>query len=216
MRLIGPAVAAFLCCAPAAAADLSGEFGVVSDYRYRGLSLSSGRPALQGTLTLEHESGLYSEVWASTLGGGETEVDFTAGYARDLSDQFGLDLSANYYSYPGAGSGNYVEFTAVSTASSGNASANFGLSYVPRQRATDKRENVYLFGSTEYALPATPITLTAGLGFERGVFDEVEQGGKWDWSLGAEIEAAPAKIGVAWTGSNAGQDALVASLFLIF
>ena len=75
---------------PAAAIDISGEAGLVSDYRYRGVSLSRGHPALQAELTLEHESGLYADLWGSTLGHrDEAEIDFTGGLAKDLSDSGG-------------------------------------------------------------------------------------------------------------------------------
>src|ERR1051325_9913354 len=99
-RILAAAAAALLWTASAAAADLSGEAGVVSDYRYRGVSLSNGNPALQASVTLEHNSGLYATAWGSTLGHGtQTEVDFTGGYSKDLSKGFSLDVSSTYYSY---------------------------------------------------------------------------------------------------------------------
>ena len=209
----------------AAAADLSSETGVVSDYRYRGVSLSRGRAAVQGSLTVEHDSGLYAQVWGSTLGSGNpanSEVDLTGGYGADLSEHISIDLSGTWYLYPKAGSDNYVEATALVTATHGNASLGAGVSYIPRQRATRDdggggRDNLYLFGTADYAVPQTPVTLKAGLGYERGAFDEVARGGKWDWTLGGEAEFKPAKLGLAYVGSNAdGGDrhAVAASLFL--
>ncbi len=47
--------------------SLSGEVAVVSDYRFRGISLSDEEIALQPSLTLSHESGFYSGVWGSTM-----------------------------------------------------------------------------------------------------------------------------------------------------
>ena len=219
------AIAAIVACAvPAQAADLSGEIGLASDYRYRGLSLSAGRPVLQGSLTVEHGSGLYAEVWASTLGSAElaeAEIDFTAGYARDLGEHFSVELSANYFAYPAASSDNYFEVSAMATAARGNASASLGISYVPGQRATRddagrRHDNGYLFGAVDYALQQAPVTLKASLGYEHGAFDEVERGGKWDWSAGGEIALAPARLGLSFVGSNAddADRALVASLFL--
>ena len=78
-------------------------------------------------------------------------------------------------------------------------------------------DNLYVFGSAGYALPKTPVTLKAGLGFERGAFDEVAHGGKWDWTLGGEAEFKPVTLGLAYVGSNAdGGDrhALVASALI--
>ena len=225
MRAFGLSVAILLWASSASATEVSGSAGLVSDYRYRGISLSNGRPAAQAFLNLEHDSGLYAGLWASTLGSGairESEVDFTAGFSRTIGESVTIDLSGSYFSYPAAGAGNYFETRASATLSGGGASAKVGISFVPAQSATRgedgrRRSNLYLFGTADYAVPATPLTLSAGLGFERGAFDEVENGGKWDWSLGAEAAIEPARLGLAWVGSNTGggdRRALVASFLL--
>src|SRR3546814_13249576 len=48
---------------------LYGEAKAVSDYRYRGISRSDEDPALQASVTVQGDSGLYAGVWGSTLGG---------------------------------------------------------------------------------------------------------------------------------------------------
>jgi uncharacterized protein (TIGR02001 family) len=172
-------------------------------------------------VTAEHESGFYANLWGSTLGhGSETEVDLGAGYETDLTEQFSLDLSGTYYLYPSDGSSNYFEGTATATLTQGPMSGSFGVSYVPPQSATrdeaGRHGNGYVFAGAGYEIPKTPVTLTAGLGYERGAFDEVEHGGKWDWKVGTEAQLAAAKLGLAYVGSNAdeGDDALVGSLLL--
>jgi len=220
MRLLCIALAASTWASSAAAIDVSGEVGLVSDYRFRGVSLSRGRPAVQADLLIEHESGLYADLWGSTLGESDptnNEIGLTAGYAVDLNEHFSVDLSAMYYAYPSAPSDNYLESTALVTATHGDVSASFGVSYAPARRGTGHRDNLYAFGSADYALPKTPVTLKAGLGFERGAFDEVAHGGKWDWTLGGEAEFKPVTLGLAYVGSNAdGGDrhALVASALI--
>jgi uncharacterized protein (TIGR02001 family) len=206
--------------APAAAAELSGEAGLVSDYRYRGISLSRGRPALQAELTVEHESGLYADLWGSTLGhGDEAEINLTGGFSKDLSEQVSLDLSGTYFLYPKSAVDNYVEGTALVRFSRGAASVGVGFSYAPPQRGTGHEGNSYWFGTGDYAVPKSPVTLKASLGYERGAFDDVARGGKWDWALGAEMAFKPAKFGLAYVGSNTdGRDrhVLVASAFVAF
>ena len=226
MRLICAAIVASMWASASAAADVSGEFGVVSDYRYRGVTLSRGRPAVQGSVTIEHDSGFYGEAWVSTLerpsDPTDSEVDVTAGFSKDLSEALNLDLSGTFFAYPSAGSDNYVEATALVTATHGAASGGLGFSYIPRQRATRDdggagHDNAYLFATLDVVIPKTPVTLKAGAGYERGAFDEVAQGGKWDWTLGCEAEFKPVRLGLAYVGSNAdGGDrhALVASAFL--
>ena len=46
---------------------LSYNVGVVSDYRYRGISQSRLKPALQGGIDFSHKSGFYVGTWASTI-----------------------------------------------------------------------------------------------------------------------------------------------------
>src|SRR3546814_18863316 len=46
---------------------LSGGIAVTSDYRFRGISLSNEKVAVQPTQTVSHESGFYAGVWGSSL-----------------------------------------------------------------------------------------------------------------------------------------------------
>jgi uncharacterized protein (TIGR02001 family) len=226
MRLLCVAVVGFLWASSAAATEISGELGVVSDYRYRGVSLSRGRPAIQGSLTIEHDSGLYAEAWASTLARPgdptDSEVDFTAGFSKDLSGALNVDLSGTFFAYPSSGSDNYFEATAVVTATRGAASGRLGFSYIPPQRATRgdsgaNHDNAYVFGALDYEIAKMPLTLKSVLGYERGKFDEVARGGKWDWTLGCEAEFEPVTFALTYVGSNADggdRNALVASAFV--
>jgi uncharacterized protein (TIGR02001 family) len=50
-----------------AGSQISGTLGVQSDYRYRGISLSSGRPAVTLDLAFDHPSGFYAG--GSAIGG---------------------------------------------------------------------------------------------------------------------------------------------------
>ena len=53
---------------PAPAADpLSFNIGAVSDYRYRGISQTRLKPALQGGIDYAAANGFYVGTWASTI-----------------------------------------------------------------------------------------------------------------------------------------------------
>jgi uncharacterized protein (TIGR02001 family) len=223
-RFIGWVLAlASLPATAANASDLSAEIGLVSDYRYRGLSLTDGKPAVQGSATFEHDSGLYAEAWSSTIGGpdvgADVELDFTAGYSLDITDNLNLDMSGTYYLYPGEPGANYVDGTISLEITQGRAAARLGLSFAPKQKGTEDDEgkrssNSYAFAGASYELENLPLTLNAELGHERGAFDEAPSGGKWDWQLGADLKLEPARIGLGYVGSDIGDDALVASLSL--
>lgn len=225
--IAGRTVALFLgalACSPARAADWTAEIGLVSDYRYRGLSLSDGRPAVQASLAAEHAYGAYAEIWASsaTSGGrGLDEIDVTAGHVFDLTEAISIDLSATYYAYPGASSANALEIGGLLEASRGPLAATAGLSLAPPQRGTrndsgSKKTNVYVFAGASYRLAKLPLRLRASLGFERGPWDAAGRGGKWDWSLGGEADFEQARIALDLVGSDAGGEAVVAALTLAF
>jgi uncharacterized protein (TIGR02001 family) len=91
--------------APAPA--LTGNFGIFSSYRFRGIDQTFGKPALQGGIDYAHSSGFYVGNWNSNVSSGagypdgNLEMDFYGGYKHAFGD-FGLDVGALYYYYPGS------------------------------------------------------------------------------------------------------------------
>ncbi|KQV96670.1 TorF family putative porin [Pelomonas sp. Root1237] len=93
---------------PAPAPDpLSFNVGVVSEYRYRGISQSRLKPALQGGLDYAAPSGFYVGAWASTIkwikdagGDGQVEVDLYGGYKTEVATGLTLDVGVLQYYYP--------------------------------------------------------------------------------------------------------------------
>ena len=96
--------------AAAAAASphtFSGNFGVFSEYRFRGISQTFKKPAIQGGVDYAHASGIYLGNWNSNVSEGagypssNLEMDFYGGWKRTWGD-WGLDLGGIYYDYPGS------------------------------------------------------------------------------------------------------------------
>ncbi len=92
--------------APAPDYTLSYNVGVVTDYRYRGISQSRQQAALQGGIDFAHSSGFYLGTWASTIkwvkdGGGDApiEIDFYGGY-KGTAGPISYDVGALRYQYP--------------------------------------------------------------------------------------------------------------------
>jgi uncharacterized protein (TIGR02001 family) len=87
---------------------LAFNVGVVSDYRFRGISQSRLDPALQGGIDFSHKSGIYLGMWASTIkwlkdipgGDGPVEIDFYGGYKGTITEMFSYDLGILRYQYP--------------------------------------------------------------------------------------------------------------------
>lgn len=96
--------------APAEPQDsLTFNAGVVSDYRYRGISQSRLKPALQGGVDFAHKSGVYVGAWGSTIqwikdagGDSSVELDLYGGYKGSLGD-VAYDLGLLHYQYPSNG-----------------------------------------------------------------------------------------------------------------
>ena len=86
---------------------ITGNVGVFSDYRFRGISQTRLAPALQGGFDLAHKSGLYVGNWNSNVSGEQyingagLEMDLYGGFKTSIAG-IGLDLGTIYYFYPGA------------------------------------------------------------------------------------------------------------------
>lgn len=91
-----------------ASSTLSFNASLTSDYRYRGISQSRLKPALQGGLDYAHASGFYLGAWGSTIKwikdipGGDAgyELDLYGGYKTEISKGLTLDLGLLSYVYP--------------------------------------------------------------------------------------------------------------------
>ncbi|HSG76723.1 MAG TPA: TorF family putative porin [Burkholderiales bacterium] len=88
--------------------SVSGNMGVFSDYRFRGVSQTFGQPAIQGGIDYAHASGFYLGNWNSNVSAisytdGSIEMDFYGGY-KFAAGPVGLDVGLLQYYYPGADS----------------------------------------------------------------------------------------------------------------
>ena len=88
--------------------SFTGNVGIVSDYRFRGISQTYKQPALQGGFDYAHTSGLYLGSWLSSVSGNlypngsGLEWDLYGGYKFEPVKDLGLDVGVLHYYYPGA------------------------------------------------------------------------------------------------------------------
>jgi uncharacterized protein (TIGR02001 family) len=87
-------------------ADVAFNVGAVSDYRYRGISQSRLKPALQGGVDFS-AGGFYVGAWASTIkwiedagGDAKVEIDVYGGYKGEIAKGLGYDVGVLTYYYP--------------------------------------------------------------------------------------------------------------------
>ncbi len=117
------ATAAFAQTAPAApeVSPITANVTVTNDYRYRGMTQSNYKPAIQGGFDYAHESGFYLGNWNSSIswisdGNGTgtntygstvsapVEMDFYAGFKKELIGAgFASDIGILQYYYPTSG-----------------------------------------------------------------------------------------------------------------
>jgi uncharacterized protein (TIGR02001 family) len=237
---IACAALALLSSAPAFAQEeaegpvtVSGSVGLVSDYRFRGVSQSDKGMAVQGGITLTHESGLYAGTWASNLGGwgrfggSNMELDLFAGYALPLGEGTTLDVGLTWYMYPsGADETDFAEPYVKLSHQFGPVKGLLGVAYAPKQQALgkvcsdaactifnpgDKEDNFYVWGDISGAIPNTPVTVKAHLGYSDGNSGLGPNGtsiaptGKYlDWMVGADlaIKGTPLTVGVAYVDTD--------------
>jgi uncharacterized protein (TIGR02001 family) len=234
---------ASIAAAPAAAADLGAGFSVnggatlVSDYRFRGISQTDKRFAIQGTFSLGHTSGFYATVWGSSIddyiaAGADTELDLIVGYKKTFGNTT-VDGGLLYYFYPGGCCDIPTDFAEPYISVShvfGPVTAKATAAYAPKQNALSigngKEDNLYVAGDLSYAIPKTPVSLTGHLGHSFGpsyltIGDEYT-----DWSVGASVTKGNFTAGLSYvdtgkslyspSGRNISKAGVVASVGVAF
>ena len=91
-----------------ASADVAFNVGAVTDYRYRGISQTRLKPALQAGVDYT-AGGFYLGAWGSTIkwiedayGDAQVEIDLYGGYKGEIVKDLAFDVGILQYVYPGA------------------------------------------------------------------------------------------------------------------
>ncbi len=225
-----PAPAGAPPAAPAPAApeqSFTGNIGLFSQYIFRGISQTAGKPAVQGGFDYTHPSGFYLGTWASNISWLEDfgayqrsslEWDFYGGYKANFPDSdWFYDLGTLFYWYPGTRNpGYYNANTWELYAAIGWKWASLKYSYSlqnyfgaePIGQKTDG--TWYLDLSATYPVGETGIALIGHYGY----LDVKNDGsgsaklGYQDWKLGASYTLPDGllkglEIGAYYSGNNA-------------
>lgn len=182
----------------AAPISISYNLAIVSDYRFRGLSLTNRDPAVQGGVDIAFSSGFFVGAWASNIadyGGSKVEVDVYAGYGGELA---GLSYSAGAYAYlyPGGNDVNYIELQSTLAKTVGPVTTTLTLAYTPDQSNTT-RDNFYAALGADVAVADLPLTASFAIGRENGGYDA-----KWDWSAGLTWKLDLLELSASYVDSN--------------
>lgn len=192
-----------VCTTPAFAQDetappepitVSGSVTLASDYRFRGVSQTDKEMAIQGGITVAHESGFYVGTWASnlsgwgTFGGANMELDLIGGFKAPIGGGGTIDVGVTWYMYPGgADTTDFAEPYVKLSGTTGPVTLTAGVFYAPAQEALgrwfftgadavagvpndpgDKEDNLYLSGDAVAAIPNSPVSLRGHIGYSDG------------------------------------------------
>lgn len=201
-----------------AAAGVSYNLGIVSDYRYRGISQTRLRPALQGGADYtDPASGLYAGTWLSSIswakdagGGGNLEMDLYGGKRGDLGGGIGYDVGVLGYVYPGNGLHDLPGFVNGNTGEV-YAQLGYGAWYAKYSNAltnlfgfVDSRYSSYLdLGANLDAGNGLTVILHAG----RQHVQHSANASYTDWKIGVGKAWGPTTLTLAAVGATADEAA---------
>ena len=171
--VLATAVAAAL-TSGVAAADLTANATIASNYIWRGASQTFDAAAGQGGIDWGHDSGLYVGTWVSNVDFDPVdregyEMDVYAGFAGEAGS-VGYDLGVITYQYPLTPNVNFTEVYVSGTASI----VTIGVNYTVDTASGNDAENTvgaagffdegdaYLYGSLDFPAGKSDISIYAG------------------------------------------------------
>lgn len=174
--------------------SLSANVGVVSDYRYRGISQTRLKPALQGGLDFSHKSGFYVGTWASYIkwikdagGDASAEVDIYGGY-KFTGGPIGFDVGVLRYMYPNASISPSPYTTEVYVAGTwGPATLKYSHSTTNLFGFADSKGSGYLDLSATFDTGFWGLTVTPHVGHQRVKNNSGASYTDWSVALGKDF-----------------------------
>ena len=203
-------VAAFAAALPVVSmADVAINVGVFSDYRYRGISQSRLKPAIQGGV--DYSNGpVYLGLWASSIkwigdfgGDADVEIDLYGGIKGDLGGGFGYDVGVLTYQYPSnklTPSANTTELYGAVTYGPGTLKYSHAVTNTFAN--TNSKNSYYLDLSASFDL-GDGLMLVPHLGYQKikGPFSEV--GSYTDYALTLSKDFSGLVVSAAVVGTDA-------------
>lgn len=185
------------------AAQVSGSMALVSDYLYRGVTFSQGKPAPQLTLVYDNPDGWYLAGFASRI---ELQPDRDslaqyvayAGYAQRLASGKTWEVGVASYATPAASSMNFYEIYAG--LASEHVSAK--LSYCPDYLGLGMRT---LYAEAAGSAPlGESLNLFAHAGYYRSLGDSWVKEPLWraDARIGVGLAVQDWQVQLAWAGRH--------------
>lgn len=214
------------------AITVAGSMAMLTDYRFRGVSMSNRDPSVQGALNFAHKSGAYFSLWASNAdvgAGGNVEADFFVGYILPITEKSFLDINYADVNYPGTIKEYHTDFSefGVNYNHSDLVTAGdyftAGVFYSP-EFAFKSGTEIYL--STTYKFPVyNSIKLVSSLGytklednekFAQAFGGDGQQDDYFDYKIGFGAEFLGLSSELVWIDNNIDSDANIMKGSMVF
>lgn len=201
--------------APAAEASphtLTGNVGLFSSYRFRGIDQTFGKPAVQGGVDYSHSSGFYVGNWNSNVSegagypGGNLEMDLYGGYKTSFGD-VGIDVGAIYYYYPGSEAAGFGGNKGAVNNKEVYVGASWQFLSLKYYHAVDDYFSAANTKGTNYLDLAGTYDLGDGWGVNAHVgrlnMKNSTDGDYTDWKVGVTKDINGWIVGASWVDTNA-------------
>ncbi len=193
-----------------AMADLAFNVGAVTDYRYRGISQTRLKPALQGGIDFS-SNGFYLGTWLSTIkwvkdfgGDANVEIDLYGGYKGDIvKDSLSYDVGVLTYQYPSnklKPSANTTEIYGALTF--GPATIKYSHSVSDTFGNANSKNSYYLDGSATFDL-GSGLSLTPHIGYQKIKGTYAGPGTYTDYALTLAKDFSGLVVSAALIGTDA-------------
>jgi uncharacterized protein (TIGR02001 family) len=184
----------------------SGSVALVSDYRYRGVSLSNTDGAIQGSLNANTTTGFFVSMWGSSIanyGGSTTEVDVYGGWTGTFGPVTPT-IGIYSYLYPGGHDVDIYEIYGTVGFTFGPVGFLTGINYAPSQGNFAYGDNVYVYLQPSIGVPGFPVTVKGSVGYEDGAISRGNGTGDnvWDWMVGVDFKYKMLTLGVQYIGNS--------------
>jgi uncharacterized protein (TIGR02001 family) len=207
---------------PAVAADpgpITANVTLASEYRYRGISQTNSKPAIQGGFDYAHESGFYAGNWNSNISwlsdsypgaSAPIEMDFYAGFKKEVAEGVTLDGGVLQYYYSTsnlnipttASNPNTTELYVAGTYSFATLKYSYAVSDLFGFYGS--KGSSYLDLSLNYDTGVEGIVLNGHVGYQKVAGSTNPNASYTDWKVGLTKDLGHGmNIAVAYIGTNA-------------
>ena len=201
---------ALLSAVPAASyADVAFNVGAFSDYRYRGISQTRVKPALQGGVDFT-QGAFYLGAWASNIkwikdfgGDADVEIDLYGGIKGEISKELTYDVGVLTYQYPSnklSPSANTTEIYGALTY--GPATLKYSHAVTNTFANPDSKNSYYLDLSAGFDI-GNGMTLTPHIGYQKITGPFSDPGSYTDYALTLSKDFSGLVVSGAIVGTDA-------------